>query len=528
MLETRTAGDNQQVSEVVKLGDVKLLYRLKIDENTLRRRNITARPTEYMRKVIEEEKKAARKEANKQTATDTASKKQTDFFSNEFNNEKADSSSRLGDEVEAKEIANEPVLKKAKVYEYRPPKFFNDYIVSGFNNNVLVSRFQPYQGGNGPIFLGNGDPFNGIIRVGTSDLFEDWKFAGGFRISPSLNNNEYVITSQYLKKQIDYGFTYYRTVAKNPALYEDSLPFFNTTQYSNLYQLTVSYPFNKIKSLRFNVAYRSDKYAKLANGNFPNLTLRGKDERLGSVLAHIEFVHDDAISPAMNIWNGLRWKIYFDYVAGISKRNKVGFSDFPYSMNAGFDARHYLPIYRNIIWAVRSAADFSWGTQKIIYYLGDVDNALFPKFNSLNTPDPDNEYAYQSLAVNLRGFKQNTSNGNNAFVLNSEIRAPVFTSFFNKPINNAFLRNFQVVQFFDLGAAWNGAYDKIQRPTVIYGGPPVTVKVKAGGIGPFAGGYGFGARSTLFGYFLRVDAAWEMNVFFRGKPYWHFAMGLDF
>ena len=35
MLETRTAGDNQQVSEVVKLGDVKLLYRLKVDENAL-------------------------------------------------------------------------------------------------------------------------------------------------------------------------------------------------------------------------------------------------------------------------------------------------------------------------------------------------------------------------------------------------------------------------------------------------------------------------------------------------------------
>ena len=81
-------------------------------------------------------------------------------------------------------VAKESVLKKAKVYEYRPPKFFNDYLVSGFNNNVLVTRFQPYQGGNGPIQLSNGDPLNGIIRVGTSDLFEDWKFAGGFRISP--------------------------------------------------------------------------------------------------------------------------------------------------------------------------------------------------------------------------------------------------------------------------------------------------------------------------------------------------------
>ncbi len=105
---------------------------------------------------------------------------------------------------------------------------------------------------------------------------------------------------------------------------------------------------------------------------------------------------------------------------------------------------------------------------------------------------------------------------------------PVFSTLLNRPINNALLRNFQLVQFFDLGTAWNGAFDKIERPSVIYSEPPVTVKIKAGGIGPFVGGYGFGARSTLLGYFLRVDAAWELNGLFRGKPMWYFALGLDF
>ena len=59
-------------------------------------------------------------------------------------------------------------------------------------------------------------------------------------------------------------------------------------------------------------------------------------------------------------------------------------------------------------------------------------------------------------------------------------------------------------------------------------GNPVSVRIKAGGLGPLAGGYGFGARSTILGYFLRVDAAWEMNTFFKGKPMWYFAMGFDF
>jgi len=88
-----------------------------------------------------------------------------------------------------------------------------------------------------------------------------------------------------------------------------------------------------------------------------------------------------------------------------------------------------------------------------------------------------------------------------------------------------------LVQFFDLGTAWNGKYDKIERPHVIYSdnqNPNVLVKIKAGGIGPFAGSYGFGARSTLLGYFVRFDAAWGMDVFFKGKPMMTVSLGLDF
>ena len=108
---------------------------------------------------------------------------------------------------------------------------------------------------------------------------------------------------------------------------------------------------------------------------------------------------------------------------------------------------------------------------------------------------------------------------------------PVFSTLMNRPINNAFIRNFQLVQFVDLGAAWNGNYDKIARPTMIYReapNSPVSVRIKAGGIGPLAGGYGFGARSTLLGYFVRFDMAWQMNGFFQGKPITYLALGLDF
>ncbi|MBC7949051.1 MAG: hypothetical protein H7Y42_14290 [Chitinophagaceae bacterium] len=520
LLETRTAGDNQQVSEVVKLGDVKLLYRLKVDENVLRRRNVSARPTEYVKQLMDAERKERMKTAAaEQDAQDTA-RKQNDFFQNEFQDEKPDTASKTGRVVESTEIVSTTVLKQAKVYEYRPPKFFADYVVTGFSNSVLpVNKFQPYAGGTGPIRMSNGNDFNGLIRMGTSDLMEDIKFSGGIRIASNLRDNDVLFEFTNLRKRLDWGVLYYRS--SNQVGFSDA-PQYAGKQFSNYYLVRLKYPFDRTRSLRATVGPRFDKLIVTSRDRL-SLEFPAQKTTYGQV--SLEYVYDNTLNPATNIWHGLRYKFFADWFTQLSD---VRNTDGKFLFNAGFDGRHYLPIYRNLIWAVRAAGDFSWGSQKVIYYLGGVDNWLSPKFNDANTPDPDATYTYQSLAVNLRGFQQNVANGSNAVVLNSEFRVPVFSTFFNKPINNAFLRNFQLVQFFDLGAAWNGQFGSIERPYVVYGSPPVTVRLKAGGIGPLAGGYGFGARSTLLGYFLRVDAAWEMNGVFKGKPMWYFAMGLDF
>ena len=178
MLETRTAGDQQQVSEVTRQGDYKFLYRLRVDENTLRRRNVTATPNGVHAKNHDAGKDSGRSTyATFQQASDSAQKQ--DAFQTEFDNEKSDSS-QLGKVFEANEIGEEPVLKKAKLFEYRPRKFFNDYVVAGLNNTAFaVNKFQPYAGGAGPIEPSNGNDLNGLMRMGTVDLFEDIKISGG-------------------------------------------------------------------------------------------------------------------------------------------------------------------------------------------------------------------------------------------------------------------------------------------------------------------------------------------------------------
>lgn len=538
LLESRIAGDNGQVTEVTRQGEYKFLYKLKVDEQVLRKRNINPRPTDYVKRLVKAEKiaKGDLLEVNQPESTDTATKK--DFFQSEFANDKSDSTvaNLPKTEIEDNNADNNP-LKKSKLFPYIK-KFSADYAVAGFNNNVLVSRYQLFAGGEGPIKLANENNLNAMLRVGISDLMEDYKFIGGIRPSTDLEDNEVVFSFLNLKRRFDWGLTYYRGSSKVNYIDIDLTEYLGRYT-SNIYQFNVTYPFNKVQSLRYVGGLREDRIVFKALPDDNGQSLKRRDTVTRFILNRLEFVHDNTINPTLNIWKGLRYKAYMDLNLQLGLKDQLTY-------NFGVDARHYLPIYRNLIWAVRGAFDISWGTKKIIYYLGGVDgwmmfgnnqktdsqgNIKDRYFITGNKPDPDASYAYQSLAVNLRGFKQNIANGNNALVINSELRLPVFTTLLNRPINNAFLRNFQLVQFFDMGSAWNGTYDGLKRPSVTYSdpnNPQVSVLIKAPGFGPFVAGYGFGARSTLLGYFLRFDAGWPVNGFFKGKPQMYFAMGLDF
>ena len=526
--ETRIAGDNNQVSEVTRQSDEKTLYKLKIDENTLRRRNITATPTTYMKSIIMNDKISKTGGLPNLSAEITDSTKK-DVFQNEFENEK---DSTIAGKVYSDEDENKNVvLKRAKMYVYKPVKFGTDYGGVGFNNVLLFNKYQRYAGGHGPIMLGSTTPLNGLVRIGTTELMEDIKITGGFRLSTNLKDNEWVMTYQNLKRRVDWSLTYYRNAIETQ---DDALGLFTRT-YTNLGQATVSYPFDNSKRISLSFGIRNDKVVYLTD-IFDDQSLKQPDVKQYFTTTHLEYVYDNTLNPTQNIWNGLRYKAFIDWNSDISKEK---FSTGRFNFNWGFDVRYYYPIYRNFIWAARAAGDFSWGNQKTVYYLGGADGWLMfgnnvksdgstRYFNTNNLPANDNYYVFQSLAVNMRGFKQNVANGNNAVTLSSEFRLPVFTTLFSRPINNAFLRNFQLIQFVDFGTAWNGSYNSIKRPAVTFGQPPVQITSKVGGVGPFAGGYGFGARSTLLGYFLKFDAGWPMNGFFRGKPILYVSMGLDF
>lgn len=531
LLETRKAGDFGQVSEVTQQSDLKMLYRLWVDSIALKRRNISLRPTEYMRlQMLDARAQKGQATIYKQPVAKPVAKDTTvKGFITEFEEEIAEvikdslSAANFFKGLTQKTIVRQSALDKAKLYKYKL-RFSNDYLLGGVSNNIIINRFQPYSGGAGPIQLNNGNNISWAFLASISDVMEDYRFSGGMKPGINFQDNEYFISFDNFRKRIDWGLLYYRGAAS----FTDNQLGANGRLFTNIYQGKIVYPLDRVRSFRFIPAFRFDRFVAQANTGFPG-GLLVPDATLSYLNFRLEYVHDDVLNKAQNIWNGLRYKVYGETIMQ-TKREKAQPSQRTY--NVGADLRYYYPIYRNFIWAGRAAVDASWGNQKLIYYLGGIDSWISPKFENANRPNPSVNYVYQTLAVNMRGYRQNMANGNNAMVINSEFRFPVFSTLFNKPINNALLRNFQLTQFIDLGTAWEGTFSGLARPSVTYAtgdaNNPIRVTVSTPGIGPFAGGYGFGARSTLLGYLVKLDAAWQMNGLFRGKPIWYFSLGLDF
>lgn len=412
-----------------------------------------------------------------------------------------------------KQEQKEAVFKPTHILPYRL-KFTTEYVTTQLDNGVIFNRYQSFTS-QGPVF--QNPALSPLIKVGTYDLLEDFKFVGGFRIPTSLGGGEYFATFDNLKKRTDKKLLYYR---KN-----SSGSFADGNSYklkADYWQLSFSRPFDVLKSIRTHFAYRNDRIVYLASDqnslNTPDLNDRW-------VFGKVEYVYDNAIDPFTNIHRGIRYKIYGEYHKRLEEKNQ-------YIGVVGGDFRYYQKIHRQLTWATRVSAATSFGTKKLVYYLGGVDNWIVPKFNTSTRVDLDANYAFQTLATNLRGFSQNIRNGNSHVLVNTEIRFPVFAYFLTKPIKSEFIRNFQFNFFGDIGTAWQGpspfARDNPSN-TEIIGGPPKPILIKINYYqNPIVGGYGVGVRSIVFGYFVRADLAWGVHDGFIEKPLFYLSFILDF
>lgn len=443
-------------------------------------------------------------------------------------------------------FAPEPIYQFTKVQPYKV-KFSQDYILTQVDNSLLMTRYQQYSPGT-PVF--NNPDLSATINIGISDLMEDHRITGGFRFPFNFQGSEYFIAYENLRKRLDKKVMYYRRTDKQSYDNGQVLPFINVQapagrpanlpieakQKTNYFETSFSYPIDVTKSIRWAFVYRNDNYVYLANDRF---TLELPNYNENWLFAKLEYVEDHTIRVGQNLFNGVRFKVWAEIHKQFTIEKDTIFNNLKLKLpnfdNRYFgvvaaDFRYYQKIHKTLTWCNRVAVGHSYGTRRLLYYLGGVDSWIAPQFDQGTQVNQEINWAYQTTVTNLRGFNQNARNGNSYAVLNSEIRWPVFQYLMKKNIRSDFVRNFMVVGFTDIGSAWVGINpfdDENPQFTETIGQDPVTIKVDYYR-NPLVVGYGFGLRSTVLGYYLRFDVAWGNDSGITSGPKYYFSLTTDF
>ncbi len=419
------------------------------------------------------------------------------------------------------------LFRQSRIIPYRL-KFRTDHVTTNFDNSLLFSGLDSYAGLNSQ--QGFSYPPPGIlVKANFKDLLEDYEVECGMRIPVTFNGVQYFMYYNDKKKHMDkrYGL-YYATERTNDKTNVSPPQKSQVSTVIGVYELR--YPLDIFTSLRGSATFRNGRFVKLATEAQSLAEPTISQQRAGLKL---EYIFDNTLDVALNIKNGTQYKVF----AEVLKRFDVNFND-KVSANfrkgfmtiLGIDARHYQRLDNRSILAFRLAGCTSFGSEKILYFLGGTNNWLLPKFNNeINVP-ADSTFAYTGLAADLRGFYNNIRNGNSYLLANTELRVPIFRYLIKRPLQSAFLRNLQLIGFFDVGTAWHGSSPFAKENplnTTVITQPTVTVRVNYFR-DPIIAGYGFGVRSSLFGYFFRFDYGWGIETKVVQKPVWHLSLGFDF
>lgn len=371
--------------------------------------------------------------------------------------------------------------------------------------------------------------FSQLMEIQMNDFLENHRFYGGLLIPYNFNSGYDVFGEyHYLKNRIDFSAKYYRKSIQR----EDN--FFRQRYNLNRFEIGAAIPYSP--HLRFEVApfYTQARYLDLDPRlllNPPPQIVPESTSNYAGITASVVF--DNSVVIGTNVHEGTRGKVTFETHEKINNE-AVSFS------NIEVDLRHYQRLSRGVYAAARLFYGSYFGDAPKKYVLGGVDNWAFNKTQS--SGDENDPFISQTLTdnsdllfhqfTNLRGYDYNTFNGRNVLTFSAELRLPIAQMLNNKELRSNFLRNLQLVGFYDIGSAWDDLspfkdQNNLNIEVIEQEGSPFSAVINNFN-NPWLQSTGVGVRTMLFGFFSRLDFSWPIRNFEIQSPRLQVSFGYDF
>lgn len=443
-----------------------------------------------------------------------------------------------GEFIDTDNYVFEETLKKD---DFKPDSFFSTYrkLSTESKTNGPFS-YTPRFSFNNLVTSFGMDPIMGFginLETEINDVLENHRLTAGAFVSPNIRSSEVFAEYQYLKFWMDFYVRFERNSyhINNQTRFVPLMePEINQRYHLNQLEITAALPLTN--------AFRIEVAPLFASTTFNNLYWRavvngnsGLQFDQGSSVKYLgirgALVFDNTQRYGYNRLLGSRGMLEYEKYGALGDPE----GDFG---RVKLDARHYQKIHREFSFATRAFLGHSLGPNRPQYMLGGMDNWLFNRFEDQGVNGPlqvsnsiDNSMLlFHTFVPHLRGFDYNEVYGNSVATFNAELRLPLFEYLSPTPLASPFLKSFEIISFYDIGAAWEGKVP-------LFGNRSSFVKTYVDGNfsaklsnfqNPWLSSYGFGVRAILLGFYLKGDWARPITNGSIGDTRFYLTLGLDF
>ena len=364
----------------------------------------------------------------------------------------------------------------------------------------------------------------GVTQMVFSDMLGNHQIVVSTNLLIDLRNSDYVVAYNWLPRRIDWSFSGFH-LSRLFQDYRRSRTLSRYRQYGGV--VSASYPLDKFRRLDVDLSvlgassadvFDPDEIPSARTLFYPGVT----------------FTKDVTTPGYLFPVSGHRFALSLSGSPGV-----VGGGDTRFTTLIA-DARAYASFGRGMYsFALRGSGGTSLGSGQQLFYSSGVQNWINRYFDATNGfPITEvTDFIFARPVLPLRGFDINTRNGSHFGLLNAEFRFPIVAALLPGPIPLFPLYNLQGSAFLDAGAIWGGRgiQARLNPETGKVEHLPnerlTLTRTNADGarvLDDLLIGAGFGLRTILLGYPIRLDVAWPYDGRRFGERRTYLSIGFDF